>query len=197
MNVSNQQNKGEIITLNRQRTQQQRPESRTVTPPGMPVKTRYINSTEVHPLGECCNFRQSSIFISEVFNRHCKYWVLRQAVFYLHASGLNRRRQYINFWRWYRQNALQQKFRNANIESKCLDWHCFTLTVVLHTVDDRVKILWGGFIQDGRQRLGQTIGETKCFADHSCILKCKVKIDEGSRYKIILLFDTRSSRGRQ
>ena len=34
----------EIIALNKQGTQQQRPESSTVTPPGIQVNTRYINS---------------------------------------------------------------------------------------------------------------------------------------------------------
>ena len=36
----------ETIALNRQGTQQQRPESPTVTPPGVRVTTRYINSTK-------------------------------------------------------------------------------------------------------------------------------------------------------
>ena len=36
----------EIIALDRQGTQQQRPESPTVAPPGMRVNTRYINSTK-------------------------------------------------------------------------------------------------------------------------------------------------------
>ena len=36
----------EIIALDRQRTQRQRPESPTVSAPGVRVNTRYINSTE-------------------------------------------------------------------------------------------------------------------------------------------------------
>ena len=40
----------EIIALDRQGTQQQRPESSTVTPPGVRVNTRYINSTKGTPL---------------------------------------------------------------------------------------------------------------------------------------------------
>ena len=42
--VQNQQR--EITALNRQETQQRRPESLTVTPPGMRVNTTYINSTK-------------------------------------------------------------------------------------------------------------------------------------------------------
>ena len=36
----------EIIALNRQGTQQERPESPSVSPPGMRVNTRYINPTK-------------------------------------------------------------------------------------------------------------------------------------------------------
>ena len=46
--LCNQQTKG-IIALDKQGTQQPRPESPTVTPPGVRVNTRYITSPKVHP----------------------------------------------------------------------------------------------------------------------------------------------------